>query len=438
MPARYDSRTLADQRSQTSRWPKIMAIALVTGALLASAYGILRLLPSRWQQSLETCDQAEIVPRLHRLIDMKPDGLRRVTDSLRSEREAVALGAAKVLKIHLAHWERLPPHVGREKAALVAAEVARHVSEFRPNVQQAAARLAESILRWPSDPTASNRAILVAHCDAILQAAERGTDATRKTMVATTENISKAGANGTPHSILTSSEQIFPATPGSGLPIDLPHEEASIESVEERPPTIAGPTKSLTTSKPTARRNETAVVEPPRLMPEPNGAADSFRPPPQPLPSVSTDLSPAPNQPARLPVDSNLLAKLWSHPESLSNFELLGLAQSNDRQTSKRAWEELHTREIPPKFLELGLHLTNPDPAIRRQWSQRLPSVPGIDARPWLLALSNDVDAEVRMNALVLMATMGDPRLLRRIEQIARDDREPQIQDQARRILAAE
>jgi len=34
------------------------------------------------------------------------------------------------------------------------------------------------------------------------------------------------------------------------------------------------------------------------------------------------------------------------------------------------------------------------------------------------------------------MATTGDPRLLRRIEQLARNDRETQIQDQARRILA--
>jgi len=38
----------------------------------------------------------------------------------------------------------------------------------------------------------------------------------------------------------------------------------------------------------------------------------------------------------------------------------------------------------------------------------------------------------------VLMATTADPRLLRRIEQLARGDREPQIQDQARRILAGQ
>ncbi len=428
MPARYNTRTIVDQGSRTRQWPTIVAIACVSGLMLAGVYGLLRLVPASWQQSLETCEQSEIVPRLHRLIDMQPDGLLRLTDTLKSEREDLALGAAQVLNVHLARWERLPTHIGRAKAKLVAAEIAKHVSELSPQVKLEAARLVKRILRWPSDPGATDRAILVSHCDTVLQAVDEETGVTQAALYVTSENEPS-------RSILTSSERVLHITPSSGLPVDLPHRDADVEPIEAPPPTIASPFKSAPTANPDTRRDDTTAAEPPRLMPTPNEGVDNFRVSPQPMPLVSTEMTPAPNRPARLPVDSELLSRLWEQPQSLSSFELLRLAQSDDGETSRRAWKELHAREIPPKFLELGLHLTNPDPMIRRQWSQRLPSLPGIDARPWLLALSEDDDAEVRMNALVLMATMGDPRLLRRIEQIARDDREPQIQDQARRIL---
>lgn len=432
MPARHPSQSVVDQRFRIDRWPNAIAIALIAVLMLAAAYFFVRRLPSSWQQSLETCDRQEIIPRLHRLIDMQPDGIRQVTDSLKSERQDLALGAAQVLNVHLAKWERLPPHIGRTNAALVAEELAKNVSEFSPETKQQAARLAKQILRWPSDPLASNRAILVAHCDTVLQAVDAESSATRTALHVTT-----AGESQARQTILISSEQVSRGLPGGGIPIELPHSEPRDETVGDGPPITAGPAKSNDTASRTAPKSQAAAVEPPRLMPEASEALDHFRVEPKPMPSAGNHMSPAPNQPARLPVDSDLLSRLWGQPETLSSFELLRLAQNSDRETSKRAWDELQVREIPPKFLELGLHLTNPDPTIRRQWSQRLPSLPGIDARPWLLALSEDTDAEVRMNALVLMATMGDPRLLRRIEQIARDDREPQIQDQARRILEA-
>jgi hypothetical protein len=61
--------------------------------------------------------------------------------------------------------------------------------------------------------------------------------------------------------------------------------------------------------------------------------------------------------------------------------------------------------------------------------------LPGIDAKPWLLELSYDEDSEVRGAAVTLMATSGDLELLKRVEQISRDDTDDHTRAQAAKAL---
>jgi HEAT repeat protein len=57
-----------------------------------------------------------------------------------------------------------------------------------------------------------------------------------------------------------------------------------------------------------------------------------------------------------------------------------------------------------------------------------------VDAVPWLLWLSRDADPDVRLTAITLLATTGDPAMVDQIEQAARQDRDPRIRRQAQRI----
>ena len=51
-----------------------------------------------------------------------------------------------------------------------------------------------------------------------------------------------------------------------------------------------------------------------------------------------------------------------------------------------------------------------------------LPGLPGVDAAPWLLYLCRDDDPEVRLTAVFLIVTTGNPALLEKAEAIARAD----------------
>jgi hypothetical protein len=61
-------------------------------------------------------------------------------------------------------------------------------------------------------------------------------------------------------------------------------------------------------------------------------------------------------------------------------------------------------------------------------------TAPGIDARPWLMLLADDAEADVRLLALTIMATSDDPLLLDKAWQVALHDRDPRIAGLAERL----
>jgi HEAT repeat protein len=105
-----------------------------------------------------------------------------------------------------------------------------------------------------------------------------------------------------------------------------------------------------------------------------------------------------------------------------------------DENVVRRAESQLDRRGFDTAQLELARQLTDADPREREQLAELLPRVPGIDAKTWLLWLSRDEDADVRLAALTVMATTGDPQVLKRIELISRNDADPRIQRQGERL----
>ena len=108
----------------------------------------------------------------------------------------------------------------------------------------------------------------------------------------------------------------------------------------------------------------------------------------------------------------------------------------SDPQVVQAARVELERRGIKGSLVDLARRATDPDPKVRRELAESLPSMPGIDAKPWLVELSYDENAQVRATAVTLMATSGDLEMVRRLEQISRDDPDDYTRAQAAKALA--
>ena len=84
--------------------------------------------------------------------------------------------------------------------------------------------------------------------------------------------------------------------------------------------------------------------------------------------------------------------------------------------------------------LELARQLFSPDVEARKQLARDVPRLSSVDAAQWLMWLALDPQTEVRLAALSTLATTGDPALLDRVEALARNDRDPQVQALASRF----
>jgi hypothetical protein len=76
------------------------------------------------------------------------------------------------------------------------------------------------------------------------------------------------------------------------------------------------------------------------------------------------------------------------------------------------------------------------DANVRRRLAESLAGLRGIDAKPWLIWLSHDIKAEVRLAALTVMATSGETEMLARVAELASVDSDPQVQQQAAKVVS--
>ena len=105
-----------------------------------------------------------------------------------------------------------------------------------------------------------------------------------------------------------------------------------------------------------------------------------------------------------------------------------------DSAIAANAAEELTARGFTEAHLQLARQFTSSDSTQRAKLAAQLPGVAGIDAKLWLTWLLRDEAAEVRYAALGVLATTGDPDTLRRVIEIARQDRDPRIQQQVEHL----
>jgi hypothetical protein len=367
-------------------------------------------------------------------------GIRALVDALDSDREVTATAARRALWAELKRWESLSARVVTKNLAVLAEALAQGTEPFRPAARRDAANLATEILRWLPESDASDRLAIIANCDRVFEysAADRH-------VMASMAAVRSPGRAAVPASSSDESESDpvrpllekpdMPATlstvPGGGLPI----ETLPIPGIEAHPraESTADRRSRASESEPsgTVEGESTPRLSTPGELFLPEGV--------RPL-SAAEPFPSAPGPPSVTMKIADPSAGAASEPEPDEKFDsmetdvLMRWLHSADATVAARAEAVLRRQGFTDVQVELARRLFDADTAVRIELARTLPRLTSIDPVPWLLWLSRDPDAEVRLAAISLMATTGDPALHARIRQMAREDSDAAVQRVARRL----
>ncbi|MBS0210007.1 MAG: HEAT repeat domain-containing protein [Planctomycetes bacterium] len=383
--------------ARRARWPWFVVSLLLAAAI---AVGYWRWLPNQgdttayWQRHLATMSDAEAVAMLDQLSTRGDEGIAILAASMASQRRPLAQQSATLLRSKLDEWELLSPRAATPRLMVLADALSNHVQQYDADARNSAAEFITRILLWPIDAERVDRPRLNVACQRVLQAIASGEAAAAK----------PAG----------SSDQV---TANLTLPQMSRADRGGVQS--DLPP---GPPQM-------AMNSGAPRVEPRRLPP---AATTQAR-------NIDAGDTAASNMPARVPENDPSAPTLPTIAAvNYSNLNVVQLCSYlNDAEASlaTAAKQELAARGISARQMEVGAGVTNPDPSVRRRFAEMLPGMTGIDAKPWLMHLSNDEDASVRLTAMTLMATSRDPAMLARVTEMARTDNDERVRYQASRIM---
>jgi hypothetical protein len=122
----------------------------------------------------------------------------------------------------------------------------------------------------------------------------------------------------------------------------------------------------------------------------------------------------------------------------LTDRQLLASLATAPRFDAAAIREVLRTRGYSPQALKLIERFSQAPVADRRQALERTGSLPASDARSLLRWFVGDDDAEIRLQALSMLATTSDPRLEAIARERAVEDADPRVSELASRIIRGE
>ncbi len=383
----------------------------------------------RWRRQLDEApaDRAEVLAA--QMAQLGRPGIRALVDALGSNREVTATAARRALWAELERWERLTAPAVTRNLAVLAEALAQCAEQFGPVARRDAAALATEVLRWLPDSDAAERLEVIAHCDRVFDYAVSGraTASAAPTAVPAQEGAFDGVPPDPDRPPLETPEMpcLVSSVPGGGLPMEtLPLRGLATQPVGDR----------------TAEGRRGREPEP---APDGPGAPPRFSIPgefpPEGVRSLSaTESLPLAPRPPELP--AGIADPVAREPAPDGEFDametdvLMRWLYSADATVADRAEAALRRRGFTDVPVELARRLFDPDPEVRIELARTLPKLTSIDPVPWLLWLSRDTDARVRLAAIGLMATTADPALHNRVRQMARDDSDPAVQRVARRF----
>jgi hypothetical protein len=118
-------------------------------------------------------------------------------------------------------------------------------------------------------------------------------------------------------------------------------------------------------------------------------------------------------------VDARELLRRWLDADGREIFPL-------EEELTRRGFGRLSERFVQQLF--------SPKSEDRLAFVDAVLTEPGIDARPWLVLLSQDSEADVRLLAVTIMATSNDAALVDKAWQVSIRDRDPRIARLAGRL----
>ena len=447
------------QQKRSNRTVRVLALAAIGVFVLAAVVAATVLprqwLAMRWSRQLERLPDDEVPSRMEQLAALEEAGIPVLVEALGSDREIVADSARAVLFEQIERWSVLPAERSSRRAAVLARALAAHVDELHPAGQSAAVALAERLLARPASFDAGVGARMVADCEYVLRAAtdassDAPTDAlARSNTKSSSENRAgespRGGGYGDGGGELPGLPRLPSVrdVPGGNLPMEaalvpplpaglswddsdwLPTAEAPI------PGTGSGPSRSGTVPRTLRPENARRMgpddgsspehPAPPALLDSPGDEA------PGTLPQVEADRLPEPDR-AEVPSLDDL--------DRAVPLSIVALLRSGDERVVRAAAYELGRRGLTDDDLALAWRLSRADAENRRELVERLPRLGQIDVRRWLLWLSHDEDAGVRLAAVTVMATSRDPQLLDRLREMQGSESDPEVLRQLERLSA--
>ena len=392
-------------RSAKSRLKNVLAATAAALIVLIAASQYARWVdaPARWQAKLAETADDDAAELLHEIAALGDSGLPLLADALGSSRSAVSLGAKQAIIAEMDRWELLSPREASRRLTLLAEALAARAAGYDTSARIVASDLAVRLLIWPLPVEFRSDAELTEACQRVLQ------------------------ANALPLAAAASSQVARSTGPGLTR-LKQPRPLATnVEPHDLQFPPLP-PMLAATPAPEVFAANEPARLAPPgdaKPLPVPGDTTG------QPVivaggPGIATGGNEA-------VLTSNGPNAQTLHGRNAS--EVFALWHSPLPEKKAAAEMEFQRRQFNARQVEVGKGLTDPDAQVRRHWAETLPGLSGIDAKPWLLWLSNDADAGVRSAVLTIMATSGDLAMTKRAAQMARDDADPSVRELGARLL---
>lgn len=430
-----------------------LVIAAVLSGLLIGGFVVLRArwtdaLLARWQAELAQARPHDAAQLLGRALDGGELGLMLAVASLGAPQPHVADAAFEVISERLDRIARQPESAAAWPQQL-AAELARQTPAFDRPGRRRAADLALKMLTALHRTAGEDRTRLTAHCRRVVELYdEPANESTSATTPATGDSSSDVGAPALAPADAAKRDDAARRLPSAVELLSPDHLRALASGDAERlhPCPADGPGNGRSTADGAATAVHPADSKAPPTTAEErdhdaaradrtNGAAsESGRDPsaaalrPMSLGSTATGAS------GPLPAGGDESSEKAGRVEAAKDVrDLIGLLRGAEAQAAR---SELQRRGFGPVELALAEKMIDPDPHARKQLARLLPQMTSIEPHRWLLWLCRDEDAEVRLTAVSLLATCGNPAVLAEVERLAAADADARVRRCGEQISA--
>ena len=425
------------------RGPRALLLGLIMAAgLIALVAGFrghfARLMAEHWQAKLNRVSDDRVPVLLAAVAELGEPGIPVLVEAFGSRRESVARAGKQILIEEVSRWELLSSPEASRRLAILAESLADRIDQFGPTARSDAAELATRILLWPLDDKSVDRGRVAQWCDRILRvsAPERRTlDEHYRS-----GGVTRLLVGGDPAETYAANlDRSMVAAVGLGAADTVPAAVAA-ESEPESLPSQESPT--IVQLRGDHPDNATRL----RVANEPHGEprkhigievtplerlAQLFSASGENAQKTRASSSVAETQPLDPPAEPDPVVDSLRRADTITVMKQL---RSADGRVAAAAEVELTRRGFSGAHLELARRLFHPDPSVRKQVGRTALETPDVNPVPWLVELSRDDDPEVRLTAVTLMATTGEPALMNNIEEIAGRDPSERVRRQAQRI----